>query len=177
MTTFRDPSRRHFLHDLAVVAGLAALAPAEIAFTSGVAGEPGMRSVMPNFLITELRTALTVQNYAQAVAFYRDALALPVVQSWDRPEGSGMILDAGRATLELLSSDMSAYVDHVEAGRRIAGPVRFAIEVDDSVLAAKKLVAAGAVQVAKPVVTPWNDRNVRMQAPDGMQITLFTVLR
>jgi hypothetical protein len=54
--------------------------------------------------------------------------------------------------------------------------VRFALDVDDSVAAAKKLVAAGAMQLADPVVTPWNDRNVRVQAPDGMQITLFTVL-
>jgi hypothetical protein len=26
------------------------------------------------------------------------------------------------------------------------------------------------------VETPWKDRNVRVQAPDGMQLTLFTVL-
>ena len=24
------------------------------------------------------------------------------------------------------------------------------------------------------VVTPWGDRNVRLEAPDGMQLTLFT---
>jgi hypothetical protein len=58
----------------------------------------------------------------------------------------------------------------------VAGSARFALDVDDSVAAAKKLVAAGAMQLADPVVTPWNDRNVRVQAPDGMQITLFTVL-
>jgi len=28
--------------------------------------------------------------------------------------------------------------------------------------------------VAGPVVTRWNDRNVRLQAPDGTQLTLFT---
>jgi hypothetical protein len=26
------------------------------------------------------------------------------------------------------------------------------------------------------VVTPWSHRNVRLRAPDGMQLTLFTVL-
>jgi hypothetical protein len=56
------------------------------------------------------RTPDPIPYYAQAVASYRDALSLPVVQSWNRPEGSGIILDAGRATLELLSSDMSAYL-------------------------------------------------------------------
>ena len=36
--------------------------------------------------------------------------------------------------------------------------------------------AAGAEALADPVVTPWNHRNVRLRAPDGLQLTLFTVL-
>ena len=57
----------------------------------------------------------------------------------------------------------------------ISGPVRIAFEVDDSEGVARRLVEAGAEQLADPVTTPWNDRNVRLQAPDGMQLTLFTV--
>jgi catechol 2,3-dioxygenase-like lactoylglutathione lyase family enzyme len=132
---------------------------------------------MMNHAIRELRTAFTVPNYAQSVRFYRDSLGLPVLQSWSESYGSGMILDAGRATLELLSEDMAAYIDQVEVGRRVAGRIRLALEVDDSVSAAKQLLASGALEMAPPVVTPWNDRNVRIQAPDGMQLTLFTVLR
>jgi hypothetical protein len=30
--------------------------------------------------------------------------------------------------------------------------------------------------LANPVVTPWRHWNVRLRAPDGMQLTLFTVL-
>ena len=52
---------------------------------------------------------------------------------------------------------------------------RLALEVPDSAAAADRLEAAGAERLAEPVVTPWSDRNVRMQAPDGMQLTLFTV--
>ena len=33
--------------------------------------------------------------------------------------------------------------------------------------------AIGAVIVHPPVVTPWDDRNARVQDPDGMQVTLF----
>jgi lactoylglutathione lyase len=61
-------------------------------------------------------------------------------------------------------------------GRRVAGPVRLALEVGDSEAVAERLVRAGAEPLAEPVVTPWWDRNVRLQAPDGMQLTLFTVL-
>jgi lactoylglutathione lyase len=65
-------------------------------------------------------------------------------------------------------------VDAIEAGRRVSGPVRLALRVEDSGDMAGRLVAAGAERVAPPVITPWGDRNARVQAPDGMQLTLFT---
>ena len=37
--------------------------------------------------VFELRVALTLEDYEQAVAFYRDALGLPVRMAWDEPEG------------------------------------------------------------------------------------------
>ena len=127
--------------------------------------------------VRELRIAFTVDDYEEAVRFYRDALGLPVIEEWENPTGSGAILDAGRATLELLSREQTDHVDEVEAGRRgLSGPIRLALEVEDSAAAASRLVDAGAEQVADPVVTPWRHRNVRLRAPDGMQLTLFTVL-
>jgi hypothetical protein len=41
---------------------------------------------------------------------------------------------------------------------------------------ADSLEAAGAQRLGGPVVTPWQHRNVRLEAPDGTQLTLFTVL-
>jgi lactoylglutathione lyase len=132
---------------------------------------------MPESPVRELRLAFTVENYDEAVRFYRDVLGLPVIQEWEQPTGSGAILDAGRATLEVLSSDQTDHVDDVEVGRRgVSGPVRLALEVEDSVAAAENLVDAGAERLSEPVVTPWSHRNVRLRAPDGMQLTLFTVL-
>jgi lactoylglutathione lyase len=126
--------------------------------------------------VHELRVALTVEDYDGALAFYREALGMPQLEAWEAPEGRVAILDAGRATLELLDANQAALVDEIEVGRRVAGTVRLALEVDDSETVAGRLVHAGAEQLAGPVVTPWRDRNVRLQAPDGMQLTLFTVL-
>jgi lactoylglutathione lyase len=126
--------------------------------------------------VRELRVALTVEDYDEALAFYSDALGLPQLEAWESDDGRVTILDAGRATLELLDAAHAAEVDNVEVGRRVAGPVRLALEVDDSVELAAQLVAAGAEQLADPVETPWQHRNVRLEAPDGMQLTLFTVL-
>ncbi len=127
--------------------------------------------------VRELRLALTVENYDELVRFYRDVFGLPEIESWDEPTGRGVILDAGRATLELLSPAQTDLVDRVEVGETgVSGPVRIALEVADSVDAARRLEDAGAERVGGPVVTPWQHRNVRLRAPDGMQITLFTVL-
>ncbi len=124
--------------------------------------------------VTELRVALTVPDFDRAVAFYRDALGLEQVADWSTDEGRVILLQAGRATLELFDEAQAATVDTIEAGRRVSGTVRLALEVDDSAVTAKKLVAAGATEVAPPVTTPWGDRNARVQAPDGMQLTLFS---
>jgi methylmalonyl-CoA/ethylmalonyl-CoA epimerase len=124
--------------------------------------------------VTELRVALTVENFDQAVAFYRDALGLEQIADWSSDTGRVVVLEAGRATLELFDHAQAESVDAIEAGRRVSGTVRFALQVEDSVAAAERLVAAGAERVAEPVIAPWGDRNARVKAPDGMQLTLFT---
>ena len=125
--------------------------------------------------VTELRVALTVQDFAQALAFYRDTLGLEQIADWSSEAGRVVVLDAGRAALELLDDAQAETVDTIEAGRRVSGTVRLALQVADSADIAERLVVAGAVRVAPPVVTPWGDRNARVQAPDGMQLTLFTL--
>ena len=124
--------------------------------------------------VTELRVALTVTDFEAAVAFYRDALGLEEVADWTDDQGRVILLAAGRATLELLDEAQAAKIDAIEAGRRVSGRVRLAVEVPDSDDTARRLVAAGAEPVAPVVVTPWGDRNARVQGPDGMQLTLFS---
>jgi catechol 2,3-dioxygenase-like lactoylglutathione lyase family enzyme len=124
--------------------------------------------------VTELRVALTVPDFDEAVAFYRDALGLAQIADWSTEGGRVILLDAGRATLELFDEAQAETVDLIEAGRRVSGPVRFALEVADSESTAERLVAAGAERVATPVTPPWGGRNARVRAPDGMQLTLFT---
>jgi len=124
--------------------------------------------------VTELRVALTVEDFDQALAFYRDVLGLEQLADWSSGTGQVVALDAGRATLELFDQAQAESVDAIEAGRRVSGTVRLAVKVADSQDLAARLVTAGARRVGPPVLTPWGDRNARVQAPDGMQLTLFT---
>jgi methylmalonyl-CoA/ethylmalonyl-CoA epimerase len=124
--------------------------------------------------VTELRVALTVADFDAAVALYRDALGLEQLADWTSEDGRVVVLSAGRATLEIFDEAQASYIDTLEAGRRVSGAVRLAFEVPDSDAVARRLVAAGGEAVAAPVDTPWGDRNARVRAPDGMQLTLFT---
>ena len=126
--------------------------------------------------VSQLRLVLTVEDFDAAVALFRDALGLPEAAAWQgETEGARIaILDAGRATLELVNEAQAVAIDEIEVGRRVAGPVRVAFEVEDSGAVAERLVAAGAELVAGPVVTPWRDLNVRLSVPGGIQLTLFS---
>jgi hypothetical protein len=83
------------------------------------------------------------------------------------------ILEAGRATLELADPSHAAYIDEVEVGRRVAGYIRVAFEVGDTVAAMSALEAAGAAVIAEPTPTPWESLNARLEGPAGLQLTLF----
>ena len=158
------PSGRYRAHELAGEEMEDAAGDASAEGAPGEPAEPGVR---------ELRVAVTVEDFDRLVALYRDGLRLPVVKQWDSPEGRGVVLAAGRATLELLDPADSAYTDQIEAGRRVSGPVRLAFQVADVEASGRALQAAGAEALGVPIQTTWADRNQRLQAPDGMQITLF----
>jgi uncharacterized glyoxalase superfamily protein PhnB len=123
--------------------------------------------------VTELRVALTAADFDEALAFYRDALGLEQLADCSK-DGRVVLLQAGRATLELFDESQADTVDAIEAGRRVSGTVRLALRVADSEETAQRLVAAGVERVAPRVTTPWGDRNARVRASDGMQMTLFT---
>jgi predicted enzyme related to lactoylglutathione lyase len=126
--------------------------------------------------VRELRVCVTARDYDEAVTFYRDVLRLPVREAYSSPDGRVTILEAGRATLELLDGRHAEFVDELEVGRRVAGHIRIALEVDDSAAATARLAGAGATVLAEPTRTPWNSLNARLEAPAGLQLTLFTEL-
>ena len=124
--------------------------------------------------VGQLRLVVEATDFDAAVAFYRDALGLPVELDMEGDGGEHvMILDAGRATLELSNPAQVAMIDEVEVGRRVAPPLRVAFEVDDADGATQTLVEAGAELVAPPTRTPWDSLNARLEGPAGLQLTLF----
>ncbi|MFJ4750181.1 VOC family protein [Streptomyces albogriseolus] len=126
--------------------------------------------------VKELRLVVTAEDYDAALRFYRDVLGLTERAAFASDGGRVTILEAGRATLELTDPNHAAFIDDVEVGRRVAGHVRVAFQVDDSAATTERLAAAGADVVAGPTRTPWNSLNSRLEAPGALQLTLFTEL-
>lgn len=126
--------------------------------------------------VRQMRLVVTADDYAAALRFYRDVLGLPELAAFTAEGGHVTILDAGRATLEITDPRHAAYIDRVEVGERVAGHVRLAFQVDDAKAVTRTLAAAGARVVAEPTKTPWNSLNARLEAPAGLQLTLFEEL-
>ena len=126
--------------------------------------------------VRELRLVVTAADYEAALRFYRDVLGLPERAAFASPDGRVTILEAGRATLEIADPGHAAYIDEVEVGRRVAGHLRVAFQVDDATATTAELAAAGAEVVAEPTRTPWNSLNARLDAPGSLHVTLFTEL-
>jgi lactoylglutathione lyase len=127
--------------------------------------------------VRQLRLVVTSEDYDEAIGFYRDVLGLPELAVWSSPDGGRVtLLDAGRATLELTDPANAEFIDEVEVGRRVAGHIRVAIEVDDARTATKAAAAGGAKVIAEPTETPWRSLNARLEAPAELQLTLYEEL-
>lgn len=127
--------------------------------------------------VRQLRFVITVEDHDEVVRFFRDGLGMEIHETYEGPgEARVTILDAGRATLEIVNNAQAEYIDEVEVGRRVAGAVRLALEVDDVIADTRSANEGGASQTAPPTVTPWNSRNARLEAPGGIHLTLFQKL-
>jgi predicted enzyme related to lactoylglutathione lyase len=135
-----------------------------------------MSTPNPNNHIHELRIALTTSDYKRLVKFYCDGLGIEPAAIWNNGQGQALVLNMGNATLEIFDEAQAETIDQIEVGRRISGQIRFALQVSDLETTMERLLAHGAKLVHPPITTPWGDYNVRLQDPDGMQITLFQKL-
>jgi|SRR6056297_3058521 len=127
--------------------------------------------------VRQLRLVVEAEDFDAAVEFYRDALGMPEEFAVESEGGALVVaLQAGRATLEIVNPAQRRLIDDLEVGREVSPRIRVAFEVDDATAATDRLSDAGAAVVAPPTETPWRSLNSRLEAPAGLQITLFEEL-
>ncbi len=126
--------------------------------------------------VLEMRLVVTADDYEAALAFYRDVLGLRELGAYHEPGRRVTILDAGHATLELADPPHAAWIDEVEVGRRVAGHVRVAFQVAGHGRGDGAPGRGRRDPRGPPVETPWHSLNARLEAPAGLQLTLFEQL-
>jgi lactoylglutathione lyase len=135
--------------------------------------DEGSYTKMVERSVLELRLVVTTDDFENALRFYRDSLGMPELPAVASSGARVAILDAGRATLELADPKTADFIDEVEVGNRVAGPIRVALEVRDTAGMTRRLVSAGATVLGEPKRTPFHSLNARLEAPAGLQLTLF----
>ena len=70
--------------------------------------------------VRQLRLVVETEDFDAAVAFYRDVLGMPVELDLQGEKGEHVvILEAGRASLELSNPAQVAMIDEIEVGQRV----------------------------------------------------------
>lgn len=115
----------------------------------------------------QFRLMFTSGNYPEAVAFYRDGLALPLDHDWDfGPGDAGSVFKAGQGMVEVFSPAPDApFVAPAGVG--------MLIQVDDVdrwlTLARQRTLDV----VEEPRTQTYGQRTLRLRDPDGIVVTLF----
>ena len=126
----------------------------------------------------QLRVVVQAPDFDEALTFYRDVLGMPQAEAYEADGGARVvILDAGRATLELANPAQVAFIDRVETDGGASDPIRLALEVDDTAAVGRSPDRGGAPRSRHP---PASRRGVRSTPAAGrravLQLTLFQEL-
>ncbi|HEV8564117.1 MAG TPA: VOC family protein [Actinomycetota bacterium] len=109
--------------------------------------------------------AFEAADYDASVWFYRDALGLPVVDSWDRGNDRGTFFQAAAGIIEVVSQSGDL------RGPKKQGVV---IEVDDAVETFRAIGGRGVTVLWEPQRRPWGTIEFVVLDPDGNAVTYFS---
>jgi catechol 2,3-dioxygenase-like lactoylglutathione lyase family enzyme len=121
----------------------------------------------------QFRFAYFVSDYDRTVAFYREGLELPVLESWDRgPEDRGTLFSAASGVIEVLARPKEGDSRDPWDVRRPQGPFMI-IEVEDPEARYARAVQKG-LAIRQPLTDlPWGHRSFCVTEPDGLVLCFF----
>lgn len=92
----------------------------------------------------QLRVVLTAADFERSLKFYSDGLGLEIAADWSGNGRQAVMLEMGSASFEIFNEAQAAQVDAVEAGERLSGQIRLALQVPNLDAAVERLLSLGA---------------------------------
>lgn len=134
----------------------------------------------PRPRISELRLVIEASDLNAALSFYRDALGLPLREGYANQDAAQLVLDAGRASIELIHPELPGVDADTDAPTELVSPpaprLRLSFRSDDSAETIAALDDAGAERVVDPRLTAIGSINARFVGPDQMPVSIFQPL-
>jgi catechol 2,3-dioxygenase-like lactoylglutathione lyase family enzyme len=122
----------------------------------------------------EFRCGFYARDYEETLAFYRDGLQLPVLQSWDRsPDDRGTLFAAASGIIEVQALPRQRVLTGVADTRPPQG-VGLVIEVDDVDAWYQRAVQKGLPIAEGLVNQKWRHRSFRLTDPAGVGLYIFS---
>lgn len=122
-----------------------------------------------------MRVVIRAYDLGRSLEFYHDQIGLPLIQSWDRADGAGHLLDAGGGVIELLGKTPG---DASRGGWDFIMPVAkydLLIEVDDAQAAYDAVKSKGLAPLGPPEKTAWGGTSFAVLDPDETPVVFLQV--
>lgn len=124
----------------------------------------------------QFRFGYFTARYDETVAFYREKLGLPVVESWDRsPDDRGTLFAASSGMIEVLIFPKGDQPEHLWDERSPQGAF-MAIEVEEVDSLYGRVMAAGLPIQRELKDQYWGHRGFCVREPNGLTLYFFSEL-
>jgi catechol 2,3-dioxygenase-like lactoylglutathione lyase family enzyme len=121
----------------------------------------------------QFRFAYFTPAYESTVAFYRDGLELPVIETWDRtPDDRGTLFGAASGMIEVLALPRSGEASHLWDARPPQGAF-MVIEVDQVEARYRRAVEKGLPIQQGLKDQDWGHRSFCVRDPNGLTLYFF----
>jgi catechol 2,3-dioxygenase-like lactoylglutathione lyase family enzyme len=121
----------------------------------------------------QFRFSYFTSEYEATVAFYRDGLGLPILESWDRnPDDRGTLFAAASGVIEVLARPSGAEPAHLWDRRHPQGAF-MVIEVEDVDAEYRRAVDRRLSIRQELADQEWGHRGFCLVEPNGLVLYLF----
>jgi catechol 2,3-dioxygenase-like lactoylglutathione lyase family enzyme len=136
-------------------------------------GEVAHRRTEGSMTTGQFRFAYFTPQYEATVAFYREGLELPVLETWDRhPDDRGTLFGAASGMIEVLALPRGGASAHLWDARPPQGAF-MVIEVPDVEAHYQRAVAQGLPITQGLTDQDWGHRSFCIRDPNGLTLYFF----